>query len=168
MRAVGLVKSVLFCLGIAALACAATYDPAAAATATTTFNVTATVQATCTVSASPLGFGTYQAVDIPATTTISVTCTNTTPYGVGLDAGTFSGATVTTRKMSGPDANGLPYFLYQDSGHSTNWGNTKGTDTVAGTGNGSAQTLTVYGDLPANEFVKPGSYTDTITATVYY
>jgi spore coat protein U-like protein len=51
---------------------------------------------------------------------------------------------------------------------STNWGNTVGTDTVAGTGNGAAQALTVYGQIAAGLYVTPGSYTDTITATVTY
>jgi spore coat protein U-like protein len=73
-----------------------------AATATTAFQVTATVQATCLISATNLSFGTYTGVATASTSTITVTCTNTSPYNVGLNAGTASGATVTTRKMSGP------------------------------------------------------------------
>ena len=139
-----------------------------AATATTTFSVTATVQATCLISANALSFGTYTGVQIASTTTLQVTCTNTTPYNVGLNAGTATGATVTTRKMTGPASATLNYALYQDSGHTTNWGQTVGTDTEAGTGDGSAQTLTVYGLLSANQYPAPGSYSDTITATVTY
>jgi spore coat protein U-like protein len=139
-----------------------------AATATTTFSVTATVQATCLISANTLGFGTYTGVQISATTTLQVTCTNTTPYNVGLNPGTATGATVTTRKMTGPASATLNYALYQDSAHTINWGQTVGTDTVSGTGNGSAQTLTVYGLLAAGQFPAPGSYADTITATVTY
>lgn len=142
--------------------------PAVAATATTTFSVTATVQATCLISGNNLGFGTYTGSAIPATTTLSVTCTNGTTYNVGLNAGTASGATVTTRAMTGPASATLNYALYEDSGHTTNWGNTVGTDTKAGTGNGSAQTLTVYGQLASNQYPTPGSYTDTITATITY
>jgi spore coat protein U-like protein len=139
-----------------------------AATATTTFSVTATVQATCLISANPLAFGTYTGVLINATTTLQVTCTNTTPYNVGLNAGTATGATVTTRKMTGPASATLNYALFQDSSRTINWGQTVGTDTVTGTGNGSAQTLTVYGQLSANQYPAPGSYSDTITATVTY
>jgi spore coat protein U-like protein len=62
----------------------------------------------------------------------------------------------------------LGYGLFTDSGHVTNWGNTIGTDTVTGTGSGAAQALTVYGEIPASELVAPGSYSDTITATVSY
>jgi spore coat protein U-like protein len=142
--------------------------PASASTATTTFSVTATVQSTCLISASNLAFGTYSGSLINMTTTLSVTCTNSTTYNVGLSAGTASGATVTTRAMTGPGGATLSYAMYQDSGHTTNWGDTVGTDTKSGTGNGSAQTLTVYGQLAAGQYPTPGSYTDTITATVTY
>ena len=97
-----------------------------------------------------------------------VTCTNGTTYNVGLNAGTVTGATVTTRAMTGPASATLSYALYQDSGHATNWRNTVGTDTKSGIGNGSAQTLTVYGQLAASQYPTPGAYTDTITATITY
>src|SRR5947209_15357512 len=137
---------------IAIIGMAAASVPAVASTATTTFNVTATVQATCLISASNLGFGTYSGSAIATTTTMSVTCTNGTTYNVGLNAGTASGATVSTRQMGGTVAGSLlNYGLFQDSGHATNWGNTVGTDTVAGTGNGAAQSLTVFGQIPATQ-----------------
>jgi spore coat protein U-like protein len=142
--------------------------PADATTTTTTFAVTATVIATCTVSATALGFGNYTGVVDPATSTITVTCTNTSPYNVGLSAGLATGATVTTRKMTGPASALLGYGLFSDAAHATNWGVTVGTDTVAGTGNGNAQTITVFGQIPAGEFVAPGAYADTITATVTF
>lgn len=141
---------------------------AQAATSTANFQVTAMVQATCMISAGNLDFGTYTGTATTATSSISVTCTNTTPYNVGLNAGSSSGATVTTRKMADSGGDTLSYGLYQDAAYSLNWGDTTGTDTVAGTGDGSTQTLTVYGQLPAGQYVTPGSYSDTVTATVYY
>ncbi|HEX5279902.1 MAG TPA: spore coat U domain-containing protein [Micropepsaceae bacterium] len=142
--------------------------PALAATATGQFNVTATVAATCIISGSNLAFGSYSGAAINAQTTVSVTCTNGTSYNVGLNAGTASGATVTTRAMTGPSSATLNYAMYQNNTHTTNWGNTVGTDTVSGSGNGSAQSLTVYGVLAASQYPTPGSYSDTITATVTY
>jgi spore coat protein U-like protein len=62
----------------------------------------------------------------------------------------------------------INYSLYSDSGRTTNWGNTVGTDTVAATGNGSAQAYTVYGRIPPQTTPAPGTYTDTITVTVTY
>ena len=142
--------------------------PAGAATATSSFAVTATVASTCLVSATSLGFGSYTGLVVPALSTVSVTCTNTTPYNVGLSAGLGTGATVTTRKMTGPASALLAYGLFQDAGHTLNWGVTAGTDTVAGTGNGATQPITVYGQIPTAQYVAPGAYADTITVTVTY
>jgi spore coat protein U-like protein len=141
--------------------------PAAAATSTTTMSVTATVQATCSVSAATLAFGTYTGTQLDGSSTLSVSCTNTTPYTVALNVGTGTGATVAVRKMTA-SATTLNYSLYQDSARGTVWGQTTGTDTVAGTGNGSAQTLNVYGRIPSGQLPTPGSYSDTITATITY
>src|SRR5450631_1176205 len=132
----------------------------AVTTVTTTFGVTATVQATCLVSATAMGFGTYTGVAIPTTSTVSVTCTNTTPYNVGLSAGLATGATVTTRKMTGPGTGLLAYSLSQNDGRTINWGNTVGTDTEIGTGNVAAQALAVFGRVAAGQFVAPGAYAD--------
>ena len=135
---------------------------------TTSFTVTVLIQATCTIAAKPLGFGNYAGVLISASTTISVTCTKSANYNLGLSAGLASGATVTNRSMTGPSSSLLSYKLFSNSGYTTNWGNTVGTDTVAGTGSGALQTLTVYGQIPARQFVRPGSYTDTVVATLTY
>lgn len=140
-----------------------------AATTTGTFQVSATVMASCSMTTNPLAFGTYTINQVNATTTLSVTCTNGAPYNVGLDAGTSSGATVTTRKMSGPAGALLNYALYRDAGYSNNWGNTPGTDTVAGSGSGVVQTLTVYGRIPAGQLPSAtGAFADTITTTITY
>ncbi|MGD0890974.1 MAG: spore coat U domain-containing protein [Terracidiphilus sp.] len=137
-------------------------------TATTTFSVTATIASTCSVSATNLAFGTYTRTLVRATSTISVNCTDLAPYNVGLNAGAAAGATVTNRSMTGPNSALLPYQLFSNAGYTTNWGNTVGTDTLAGTGNGATQLLTVYGQISAAEFTAQGNYTDTITVTVTY
>jgi spore coat protein U-like protein len=96
-----------------------------------------------------------------------VTCTNSTPYEVGLDAGTGTGATIAARKMTASGAT-INYTMYQDPARSILWGNTVGTDAVSGTGNGSAQALTVYGRVPAQSTPAPGAYSDTINVTVTF
>jgi spore coat protein U-like protein len=65
-------------------------------------------------------------------------------------------------------ANTVNYTLYSNSGRTTVWGNTVGTDTQAATGNGSAQSYTVYGRVPSQAAPAPGTYSDTITVTVTY
>ena len=137
------------------------------ATSTSTFQVTATVASSCTVTATSLAFGNYTLAQLDGTSTITATCTNGTTYTIGLDAGTFSGATTSTRRMTGPSAAGLSYSLFSDSGRTTNWGNATGS-WVSGTGTGAAQVLTVYGRIPANQTALIGSYTDTVTVTVTF
>lgn len=146
-------------------------SPAAAATATGQFQVSLTLQAECRLtSQSALAFGTSGVIQsaITATSTIGVQCTNTTPYNVGLDAGISSGATITTRKMSGGAGAAVSYQLYSDSARTQVWGNTVSSNTIAGTGNGAVQTLTVYGSVPAQNTPAAGNYTDTVQITVTY
>jgi spore coat protein U-like protein len=141
-----------------------------AASTTSTFAVQATIAATCTInSSSTLNFGTLGvlASNTDQTSTIQVACTNTTPYNIGLDVGTGSGATVAVRKLTS-GSNTVNYTLYSDTGRTTVWGNTVSTDTVAATGSGAAQNYTVYGRIPAQTTPAPGSYADTITVTVTY
>ena len=83
-----------------------------AAQATGMFGVTATVIATCTVSGSTLGFGSFNALggDVDATSNLTATCTNGSAYTIGLNAGMGAGATVTARKMT--HANGTNTLNY--------------------------------------------------------
>jgi len=143
-------------------------------TATATFTVTLTIQANCTIAANPLAFGStgVLASALNQQTTLSVTCSNTTPYNVGLDAGTVSGSTVASRLLAGTATGNtgttVGFQLYQDAGHTTIWGNTQGTNTVGGTGTGSAQSITLYGQVAAQTTPKPDTYQSTVTATVYF
>ncbi|TDG02259.1 spore coat U domain-containing protein [Paraburkholderia guartelaensis] len=168
----------LFCVALALasgpvplVADAATYTNG---TATATFNVTLTLQANCTISANPLSFGSngVLATALNQQTTVGVTCTSTTPYNVGLDAGTVAGSSVANRLMAGTATGNtgttVGFQLYQDAGHTTVWGNTQGTNTVAGTGSGSSQSITVYGQVPAQTTPRPDTYQTTVTATVYF
>ncbi|WP_051294068.1 Csu type fimbrial protein [Pseudoduganella violaceinigra] len=148
---------------------AATYSNG---TGTATFDVSMKIVANCVIAASPLDFGQTQGVlsaAVNVNTSLSVTCTNTTPYNVGLNAGTGSGSSGTTRFMAGTGGNTatISFNLFQTAG-ATLWGDTQGTNTVGGVGNGAAQSLTVYGQVPAQSTPIPDTYRSTITATVYF
>ncbi|HZH44207.1 MAG TPA: spore coat U domain-containing protein [Lysobacter sp.] len=152
-----------------------TSSMAQAATDSTTFTVSTNVTAACDVSASALTFANVDplanaSANTDGTSTVTVTCSNTTAYDVGLSAGNGASATVSSRKMTHTDGSStLNYALYSNAGRSTNWGDTVGTDTVSGTGTGSAQTHTVYGRIPSGQqTAKVGAYSDTITVTVTY
>jgi spore coat protein U-like protein len=150
---------------------------ASALTATNTFDVKATVLKNCLVSGADLLFGNYTPGNgaLANSSAITVRCTKTTPYTVSLNAGTTSGATLTQRLLAN-GANTLQYNLYTTVAATTVFGDgTSSTGTIAGTGNGvalaSAQTVTVFGQLPdnaANQDAAPGAYADTITVTVTY
>jgi spore coat protein U-like protein len=141
----------------------------AAGNATDTFDVTATVIATCNIDAQDLQFNNYNPINaaaLDAQTTISLTCTNGTPYALSLNLGNGSGASTATRFMTSAANNKLSYILYRDAGRTQLWGQTAGSDTLAGTGTGTAATVNVYGRVPMQQTLPAGSYTDTITVTV--
>jgi len=163
------IKFVLFAAAGLVLAMAFAPLSAYATTATATIAVSTTVTNTCTISATGLPFPAYTgAAADPGTATLTINCTNLANYSVALDKGLGAGASVTTRQMTNGSST-LGYSLYKDSGHGTIWGDGTGsTVTVAGTGNGTPQTLTVYGQIPSGENSISGTYTDTVTATITY
>ncbi len=155
----------------AAVGLATLSNAAQAATATSNFQVKLTITAQClAATTADLDFlsNGFLSANLDAQMNISVSCTNTTPYNVGFDKG-VNGSSVTTRLLKGgPTNETISYAIYSNAGRTTNWGNTVGTDTVAATGNGAAQSYTVYGRVPPQAAPAPGTYTDTITVTVTY
>jgi spore coat protein U-like protein len=157
-------------LGLAA-ALVCTGDNALAASTTSTFQVQATIAASCNiVSTATLDFGSLGVLSTnnDQSTTLNVQCTASTPYHIGLDAGTGSGASVTTRKLTSAASATINYSLYTNAGRTTVWGNTVSTDTVDATANGASQAYTIYGRIPPQSTPAPGVYSDTITVTVTY
>ncbi len=142
---------------------------AVAATTTAVMSVSVVVPAACSIVADALSFGTYSGTALSSSSTITATCTASTPYSIAIDAGTHAGTagdTSTRQLVNG--ASSIAYDLWQDNAHATHWGNVTDTDTLAGTGNGSSQAITVYGSLAAGTVAAPGPYSDTVTATLTY
>ena len=155
------------------LCAAAVAIPGWAATATTTMTVSGTVVPACTISAAPMSFGTTIPNPIPAnidvTSTLTATCSTGTPYTVALDAGTTAGGTIVARRMAGPGGSTMNYGLFTSTARTATWGDgTAGTSTVAGTGSGGAQALTVFGRVPPQTVSSSGVYNDTITVTITF
>lgn len=146
---------------------------AQAATKSTTFQVTANVLENCTIVASDLDFGALTIdTDATAQSTITVRCTSGTDYVVNLSGGGSGDAL--DREMTGTGAITVHYNLFTDAAHLSVWGDgLGGTSNGGGLGAGmaNAQSLTVYGLLPANlnaGQVEADNYSDTITATIVY
>ena len=169
---------------VAAGVIAALLSPAAhAATATATFQVQIEIQKSCSVTAgagSNIDLGTVAstATNSAGSNTISVNCTKSTPYFIGLapsagNGGTNSGsgAMASTGGVAG-NTDKVAYQLRSTTGSSgTVWGNTATTTVVgngvAGTGTGAAQTHTVYATVPTANYTAD-AYADTVTVTVNY
>jgi spore coat protein U-like protein len=155
----------------------------AASPATATFQVLMVIQKACTVTAgatSNINLGTVDstALNTTGSNTISVTCSKSTPYYVGLAPSAANGGTTTgSGGMSTADAlpgntDKVPYQLTSTPGPSgTIWGNTATSTTagngITGTGTGTAQSLTVYATAPTANFT-PDSYADTVTVNVNF
>jgi spore coat protein U-like protein len=144
----------------------------AATNKTATFLVSLNINADCSISATALDFGTagstLATTPIDHNTTLSVTCTDTTPYTIALDAGDTTGATISDRLLKGTGTQTVHYQLYTDAPAGTLWGDGTTGSTVPGTGTGSAQSITVYGRVPAQTIPAPGNYTATETATLTF
>ena len=141
-----------------------------AAVITTTFNVTATVQNTCLVSAfnaTTMAFGNYTGAQINQPNTISFQCTAGDSLVFALNSGNTG--TFTNRVMVN-GSNNLNYNIYTSSALTTVWGDGTGsTATVASTATGAVQNLTAYGSVSANQMSVPaGNYLDSITVTLIY
>lgn len=165
-------------LAVAALAFVGAAAAAPASNpATATFQVKMTIQKACSVTAgstSDINLGTVESTAINQTgnNTISITCSKTTPYTIGLLPTTTGGTANGTGFMISTTAplvntDKVPYSLYSDSGNTTSWGNTIGTNRVSSAGTGAAKTHTVYAkNIDAN--YTPDSYADTVTVSVSY
>src|SRR4029077_10267178 len=143
--------------------------PTGGLTSSTSFSTTATVSSTCNVSATTVNFGAQGVLagNKDAQGTLSIQCSPSLPYTVSLNGGSSGAADPTQRKMSFSGAN-VTYGLYQDVSRSLPWGSTVGINTTSGTGSGVTQTQTVYGRVPSQTTPKPGTYTDSVIATVGY
>jgi spore coat protein U-like protein len=138
---------------------------------------TVTVIPNCYISTTPLNFGTASLLtsNIDSTGGLSVQCTNTTPYSIGLDYG--ANANGAQRRMSsGGTSTYVNYNLYTDPSRSSAWTTTTSptscsggaSSCILGTGTGSNQNVTVYGRVPPQTGAAPGNYSDTVIATITF
>ncbi|MGV8931752.1 MAG: spore coat U domain-containing protein [Luteimonas sp.] len=135
------------------------------------FTATAVVPANCRAyTTTNLDFGSVAGIitgDLDQTSSIGMICTGRTAWQMGLNNG-LNAAGANRRMRLGTTLNYVSYELYRTPARNLRWGNTLNTDTLQGTGTGSAQTLTVYGRVPASQTPAPGAYGDTITVTITY
>jgi spore coat protein U-like protein len=141
--------------------------PVSAATATGTVTVTASVAKNCTLSSPTLAFGAYDPTSgtpLDVSTTLTVTCTKSTTWAVGLGNGS-NFVNPNRRMKDATSGDFLQYELYTDAAHTTVW---NGTNTVTGAGTPATQP-TIYGRIAISQFVTPAAtYSDSVVATITF
>ena len=139
-----------------------------AQTANPTFTVSALGVNNCSVTATNINFGPQGVLstNVDASGQVLATCTIGTAYSISLDGGGANAAPAARQMTSG--GNIITYGLFQNVARNLAWGSSVGIDTVAGTGTGSPQALTVFARVPPQSTPPPGIYSDTIIVTVTY
>lgn len=134
------------------------------------FTVNATAVNNCTITASPMAFADTSILtgNLRSTSTLSVRCVNNNAYQIALSGGSV-GANVANRQMKNTVTTDLLSYRLSATLDGPLWGDgTAGTSMVTGTGTGASVPVTVYGRVPAQVTPRPGSYKDTVTATIYF
>ena len=145
-------------------------------------SVLATVQtpASVSVSANTLAFGTVIQSDANdhsgcthGSTTIQVTATAGRTYTVKASPGQNSGGLSCNRLMRGltDTTKYLSYVLFTDDIHFNQIDDGSGfcnPSPIIYTGDGSAQSITVYGGVPAQQYVANQDYSDLVTIIVEF
>lgn len=135
-----------------------------------------------TVSATALSFGLYNANNGVATDAVStVTVTGrvsaslasytTLSYSISMSGGMAS--SISDRRMTGGSGgSSLAYNLYMNSNRDVLWGVNSVNDSRQALavllGTSWSTSYTVYGRIPARQYVSVGNYADTVTVTVNY
>lgn len=137
----------------------------------TTFQVTATAPAVCSVVSNNLTFGNYTGSQVDAVATTSVTCNDqTTTWEIGFDPGLHSTtSSCANRRMqhTTTSTSFLEYNIYRDAGRLDTLGARLEAGCVTHSGTGTAN-RNVFGRITAGQTVTTGSYADTVTATIYW
>lgn len=138
-------------------------------TVTDQIGATATVKNGCEiVNVDDMAFGEKSPAQgdlLQATSTadITVQCPTGTTYSVSIGHGLHPQGTLRSLCHNGECIN---YMLYQDAAHSIEW--TPENPEKQYSSDGQAQTLVVYGEVPAQKWPSAGVYTDTVVITLVY
>jgi spore coat protein U-like protein len=130
-------------------------------------------EAACTITTTAVSFGSYNVFAGSAddgTGQITYRCTNPRPPIVTIQLDKGGSPSFSPRQMRrGTET--LNYNLYLDSTRSTIWGDgTGGTQTYsrANPPVGQNINLSVFGRIPAGQDVSAGTYSATVTATIFF
>ena len=147
-------------------------------TATANLQVTATIAGSCSITTTPVAFGEISTNGSAFTAdggAIKVTCSSGTTAVVTLDEGLnkvmgSSSPANPWRQMKHSSAGStIRYYLFSDMGNTFFGTNVGPQNTLIGTG--LEQSVNVFGQAQVDDILNPpvpGSYADTVVATVTY
>jgi len=138
-------------------------------------NISAAVQANCTISTTALAFGNYDPIgtndsggsDHDGTGIVTITCTK----GSGLDItlGLGNNAVGSQRKLiGGTSGDLLNYEIYQNVGRTTVWSTGANKQTITAAPSKAARAFTAYGRIAKGQDISADSYSDIVVATVNF
>jgi len=133
----------------------------------------AAAEAACTISTTAVSFGSYNVFagsPDDATGQIRYRCSAPRPPVVTIQLDKGGAPSFNPRQMR-QGSQTLNYNLYLDSTRTTIWGDgTGGTQTYRRNNPPTNQNInvTVYGRIPAGQDVSAGTYSATVTATIFF
>lgn len=155
----------------AGLAFALSTPAAAATTQTATMGVSATVADNCSITATPVAFGTVDVTSGTAATAqggITVKCTVGTSWSATASLGTHASGSTRRMALSSDPTKLLTYELFRDAGLSNTW-TSDSSGAATGSGTGSNDSISIYARVPTGQQTAAlGAYADSVTVTVTY
>ena len=166
-------KKITFALAVLAAFLLCLAPRAQAGSASTNLSVSVDVDDACFISTSPVTFPVYSPIGANATSpddstggSVTITCTVGTVSTIGLGAGSY--ALAGQSRMQNSSSHFLNYSLYQDSSHTTVWGNTSPSWlSVAAAPTTDPRTYPVYARIPGGQSGS-GHFSDNVQATVNF
>lgn len=122
--------------------------------------VTATVQKYCTIKSTPFSFSDRQKNSLTAQATVTVTCTNGTPY--------YLSVSQIDNAIVDRDNDILVYSVYQNAQKSQVLGNTMNKNVISGVGTGLPENLTLYAVIKSDQPIAPGNYEGKLHVTLSF
>lgn len=134
------------------------------------FQVRAALINDCNINAGSLVFPNASLLSSAMRTSANLTvrCSNSTAYKIVFSAG-GNASSMTARRMRNASTNEMVAYQISSSLDGPSLGDgSGGTVVMAGTGDGTSKSLTVFGLVPPQTTPSPGDYKDTVTATVLF
>ncbi|MRW93262.1 fimbrial major subunit CsuA/B family protein [Duganella sp. FT80W] len=134
------------------------------------FNVSANVMNDCLIDTTPVSFGSSGALSSAtrATGAVLVKCTAANNYRITLNGGVVTNS-ASDRKMKNVDTGETVSYRLSTSLDGPIWGDgANGTTTYDSIGTGLTQQIIIYGLVPSQATPSPGTYSDQVTALIYF